>query len=222
MVGLDVMAETPLILSEPTESILGGVGDGRPRVSFGIALGQRSAVDPTPVHQRVIDISHPKIRYHLAQSVHYYDPATGSQKVAPGAETITFANESGVIAIDPFSERTSDIMRPEEFTRLTANSDGVFPLDLATARHAFRENNPIIKPMVKEALHYVDELIFHALNIAALATYDGDLSRSEANVLRSRHYKLLVKSQWDFDPKAKQPKQIWDWSQSRKYPRLSF
>ncbi|MEK7543711.1 MAG: hypothetical protein AAB557_02490 [Patescibacteria group bacterium] len=220
MVGLDQKAEISPILPEPTESVLGGVGDGRPRVSFGIILGQRAAEDPTPVQQKIFDISHPKVRYRLAQSVHYWDHATGGQKVAPGFETITYANDRGVIVIDPFSERTSDIMQPEEFARQTANSDGVFSLDLATARHTFRVRNPSIFPFVKEAFNAVEELLFHGQSIAALETYDGDLSRSELETLKSRRMKLLFKRDWDFDPKSKQPKQKWDWKPQ--YPQIKF
>ncbi|MDP1722304.1 MAG: hypothetical protein Q8L37_03775 [Candidatus Gottesmanbacteria bacterium] len=220
MVGLDAQAEIPSIFPEPTQSILGGIGDGRPRVSLGVPLGQISADNPTPVQQRVLDISHPQVRYHLAQKVRYFDPATGADKVAPGFETITYKNEKGIIVIDPFSEQTTDIIQPEEFARQTAHSGGVLPLDLATARHTFRENNPIITPMVKEAFHAVDTLIFHGLNVAAVASYDGDLSRSEASTLRGRLNKLLVKSGWDFDPKSKQPRQKWDWKPQ--YPQIKF
>lgn len=207
MVGLDQKAEIASILPEPTRSILGGIGDGRPRVSFGIVLGQRTAEDPTPVQQKFLDISHPKVRYNLAQRVRYFDPATGGQKVAPGAEIITFADDRGVIAINPFSEQTSAIMRPEEFERLTANSGGVFPLDMATTRHTFRENNPIITPMVKEAFHYAIELVDHGLEVAGLARFDdGEHSHLVAEILKSRDKKFFLSS----------------WSQSQKYPHLKF
>lgn len=202
--------------------ILGGSGDGRLRVSLGAYLGQRREMDPTPVRRVFFDISHPKIRYSLAQKVRYWDTATGDYKLLPEIETITYRNDRGVIVIDPLSERTSDILQPDEFTRRTANNGGILPLDMANVRHTFRENNPLITSMVKEAFHYIDELIFHGLCVAALASYDGDLSSREAGIISRKQNALLYKSSWDYDPKAKHPKEVWDWSQEQKYPRLEF
>lgn len=141
----------------------GGFGDGMVHIAYGIPLGRRYKNRDWPlVRQDALDVSDENVRWRFAPMVEFHDSSTGTVDRRREDETITFANERGVIVIDPITDHTSDIMSREAFAAATQKTGGLLAMDMINTRHSWNENNPVITAMTKDALRAAIAILSNA------------------------------------------------------------
>lgn len=101
-------------------------------------------------------------------------------------QTITYISDRGVLALDPTTGKTSDVLQPNAFARETEKTGGLLPLDMNTARHTPKEGNPLIAAMAKDAVRA-------AIQMLGVAASTPEAAQTDMGILKERRQALQEK-----------------------------